>query len=186
MCGLTAIYHSDSCSVPSADELVGILGTSLNAIDHRGPDSHGIFISDDFRVGEIQPHMRLLRVTHLNPLQDLGIVGSRSTIWKSGNQPLSDEDGMIQCVVTGELYDHERIRADLEAQGSVFKTKSDSEIGMNCPSLPKVMFGLIIEADINSRASTHWLLSEENSLSCYMMTIAGSFSLLAIALGLIR
>jgi asparagine synthase (glutamine-hydrolysing) len=37
------------------------------------------------------------------------------------------EDGMMQCV-TGELYDHERIRADLEAQGSVFKTKSDSEI----------------------------------------------------------
>jgi asparagine synthase (glutamine-hydrolysing) len=127
MCGLTAIYHSDSCSLPSADELVGMLGTSLNAID-LGSDSQGTFISDDFRVGEIHLHMRLPRVTHLNLLQDLGIVGPRSSIWKSGNQPLSDKDDMIQCVVTGELYDHQTIRAELEAQGSVFKTKSDSEI----------------------------------------------------------
>ncbi|KAJ7763330.1 glutamine amidotransferase domain-containing protein [Mycena metata] len=43
--------------------------------------------------------------------------------------PLSDEDERIHCVVSGELYDHERIRAELEAKGSVFfKTKSDSEL----------------------------------------------------------
>lgn len=47
---------------------------------------------------------------------------------ETGNQPLSDEDGMIQCVVIGEIYDHQRIRAELEAQGFVFKTKSDSEV----------------------------------------------------------
>ncbi|KAJ7881864.1 nucleophile aminohydrolase [Mycena leptocephala] len=109
MCGLTAIYHSDSCSLPSADELVGMLDTSLKAIDHRGPDSQGTFTSEDCRVG--LGHCRLSII-------DL----------ETGNQPLSDEDGMIQCVVTGELYDHERIRAELEAQGSVFTTKSDSEI----------------------------------------------------------
>ncbi|KAJ6529494.1 putative asparagine synthase [Mycena vulgaris] len=109
MCGLTAIYHSDFCSLPSEDEMMGILGTSLRAIDHRGPDSQGTFVSVDCRVG--LGHCRLSII-------DL----------ETGTQPLSDEDGMIQCVVTGEIYDHERIRAELEAQGSVFKTKSDSEI----------------------------------------------------------
>ncbi|KAJ7609193.1 putative asparagine synthase [Mycena polygramma] len=109
MCGLTAIFHSDSCSLPSEEETKGMLDTSLKAIDHRGPDFQGTFISDDRRVG--LGHCRLSII-------DL----------ETGNQPLSDEDDMIHCVVTGEIYDHERMRADLEAQGAVFKTKSDSEI----------------------------------------------------------
>ncbi|KAJ7132679.1 putative asparagine synthase, partial [Mycena filopes] len=109
MCGLTALYHSDSATVPSGDEMATMLDTSMRSIDHRGPDYQGKFISDDARVG--LGHCRLSII-------DL----------ETGNQPLSDEDGMVQCVVTGEIYDHERIRAELEAQGSVFKTKSDSEI----------------------------------------------------------
>jgi asparagine synthase (glutamine-hydrolysing) len=47
---------------------------------------------------------------------------------ETGKQPLSDEDGSIQCVVTGEIYDHARIRAELAAAGARFKTKSDSEV----------------------------------------------------------
>ncbi|KAJ7776969.1 putative asparagine synthase [Mycena maculata] len=109
MCGLTAIYHSDSCSPPSRDEIMSMLDTSLSTIDHRGPDAQGTFVSEDCRVG--LGHCRLSII-------DL----------ETGDQPLSDEEGMIQCVVTGEIYDHERIRAELEAQGSAFKTKSDSEI----------------------------------------------------------
>jgi asparagine synthase (glutamine-hydrolysing) len=41
---------------------------------------------------------------------------------------MSDEDELIHCVVTGELYDHERIRAELESKRHSFKTKSDSEL----------------------------------------------------------
>ncbi|KAJ7615602.1 hypothetical protein DFH06DRAFT_1483950 [Mycena polygramma] len=86
-----------------------MLDASLEAIDHRGPDFKGTFISDDCRVG--LGHYQLSII-------DL----------ETGNQPLSDEDDMIHCVVTGEIYDHERMRAELEAQGAVCKTKSDSEI----------------------------------------------------------
>jgi asparagine synthase (glutamine-hydrolysing) len=46
----------------------------------------------------------------------------------TGQQPLSDEDQLIHCVVTGEIYDHERIREELRAQGYSFKSKSDSEL----------------------------------------------------------
>jgi asparagine synthase (glutamine-hydrolysing) len=46
----------------------------------------------------------------------------------TGQQPLSDEDDLIYCVVTGEIYDHDRIRAEMENQGYSFKTKSDSEL----------------------------------------------------------
>ncbi|KAJ7456252.1 putative asparagine synthase [Mycena galericulata] len=109
MCGLTAIYHSNLCSFPSEVDMKHMLDASLTAIAHRGPDFQGTFVSEDCRVG--LGHCRLSII-------DL----------ETGNQPLSDEDDVIQCVVTGEIYDHERIRAELEAQGSVFKTKSDSEI----------------------------------------------------------
>ncbi|KAJ6573578.1 nucleophile aminohydrolase [Mycena vulgaris] len=46
----------------------------------------------------------------------------------TGQQPMSDENGLIHCVVTGEIYDHERIRADMEKEGFSFKSKSDSEL----------------------------------------------------------
>ncbi|KAJ7140776.1 hypothetical protein C8R44DRAFT_974542 [Mycena epipterygia] len=46
----------------------------------------------------------------------------------TGQQPMSDEDELIHCVVTGEIYDHERIRGEMEEAGFSFKTKSDSEL----------------------------------------------------------
>ena len=47
---------------------------------------------------------------------------------KTSQQPLSDEEGTIWCVVTGEFYDFERIREELQAQGCKFRTKGDSEL----------------------------------------------------------
>ena len=43
-------------------------------------------------------------------------------------QPLHEHENQIHAVVTGELYDYDRIRAELEAKGSRFKTRSDSEL----------------------------------------------------------
>lgn len=43
-------------------------------------------------------------------------------------QPLSDEEGDIWAVVTGEFYDFERVREELKSQGAKFKTKGDSEL----------------------------------------------------------
>jgi hypothetical protein len=56
----------------------------------------------------------------------------------TGQQPMSDEDRLIHCVVTGELYDHERIRTELESKGHTFKTKSDSELVVQL-SVPHIL-----------------------------------------------
>ncbi|KAJ7162406.1 putative asparagine synthase [Mycena filopes] len=110
MCGLIAVFHPDDVPKPtSADALKKELETGLGWIKHRGPDSWGTYISPDAQVG--LGHVRLSII-------DLA----------TGQQPMSDEDNVIHCVVTGELYDHERIRAELQAQGHSFKTKSDSEL----------------------------------------------------------
>ncbi|KAJ6608441.1 putative asparagine synthase [Mycena sp. CBHHK59/15] len=109
MCGLTSIFYPDAVPVPSSDHVRHGLEASMEMIKHRGPDSRGIYVSPDCRVG--LGHVRLSII-------DL----------HTGQQPLSDEDQLIHCVVTGEIYDHDRIRAELEKEGYKFKTKSDSEL----------------------------------------------------------
>ncbi|KAJ7244941.1 putative asparagine synthase [Mycena rebaudengoi] len=109
MCGLTSIFFPDEVSAPSGQDLEKCLEESLELIKHRGPDSRGTYLSPDNRVG--LGHVRLSII-------DLS----------TGQQPLSDEDKLIHCVVTGEIYDHERIRDELQSQGYSFKSKSDSEL----------------------------------------------------------
>ncbi|KAJ7648533.1 putative asparagine synthase [Mycena rosella] len=109
MCGLTSVFHPDGIERPSATDLEHELEDSLEIIKHRGPDSRGIYISPDLRVG--LGHVRLSII-------DLS----------TGQQPMSDEAQLIHCVVNGELYDHERIRDELESEGYTFKSKSDSEL----------------------------------------------------------
>ncbi|KAJ7869030.1 putative asparagine synthase [Mycena leptocephala] len=109
MCGLTSVFHPDGVDRSSVKDLENELEASLEIIKHRGPDSRGTYISSDARVG--LGHVRLSII-------DLS----------TGQQPMSDEAQLIHCVVTGEIYDHERIRRELENEGHSFKSKSDSEL----------------------------------------------------------
>ncbi|KAL8708458.1 MAG: hypothetical protein Q9225_007596, partial [Loekoesia sp. 1 TL-2023] len=89
------------------------LDSSLHAINHRGPDSHGTWISPDGNVGLASCR---LEINGLGP---------------GGQQPFSNKDGTIHAVVNGELYDHQRIRDDMiKRSGYKFKGGSDSEIVM--------------------------------------------------------
>ena len=46
----------------------------------------------------------------------------------TSQQPLSDEEGQIHAVVTGEFYDFEKVREELKQQGAKFQTNGDSEL----------------------------------------------------------
>lgn len=82
----------------------------MNHIQHRGPDSKGIWISNDGIVG--LGHCRLA-INDLRP---------------SASQPLhSPGDSTIHAVVNGEIYDFDRIRQELASQYE-FHTGSDSEV----------------------------------------------------------
>ncbi|KAJ6494705.1 putative asparagine synthase [Mycena vitilis] len=121
MCGIVSTFYPDNVQPPSTEALEKSLEASLEIIKYRGPDSRGTYISPDARVG--LGHVRLSII-------DL----------ETGQQPLSDEDDLIHCVVAGEFYDHDRIRAEMQSQGYSFKSKSDSELvvqlykrdGFNC------------------------------------------------------
>src|SRR5687768_9099749 len=98
MCGIVAMMSLDQ---PVSRE---VLVQATNALHHRGPDGQGFWLSPDRRVG--LGHARLSII-------DLA----------TGEQPLANEDGRLQAVVNGELYDFERIRLELEGRGHRFRTR---------------------------------------------------------------
>ena len=103
MCGIVGALGSPG-SVDSDS-----LRAAVRALIHRGPDNQSVWTSMDRQIG--LGHSRLSII-------DLG----------GGDQPIANEDETIRVVVNGEFYDFERIRADLQSRGHVFRTHSDSEI----------------------------------------------------------
>ncbi|MFN4250696.1 asparagine synthase (glutamine-hydrolyzing) [Deinococcus sp.] len=82
----------------------------LGAIRHRGPDRQSSVTLGSARLG----HARLSII-------DLS----------SGAQPMSDVDGLVTTVFNGEIYNHLELRAELEARGHRFATRSDTEVILN-------------------------------------------------------
>jgi asparagine synthase (glutamine-hydrolysing) len=73
---------------------------------HRGPDDEGTYVAPGIGLG-----MRRLSIIDL----------------ATGHQPITNEDGTIQVVFNGEIYNYRELRRELEALGHRFATASDTE-----------------------------------------------------------
>jgi asparagine synthase (glutamine-hydrolysing) len=89
-----------------ADDAARTVRTMCDAIVHRGPDDSGYFVAPEVALG-----MRRLSI--------IDVAG--------GQQPIGNEDGSIQVVFNGEIYNHHELRRDLVARGHRFRTRSDTE-----------------------------------------------------------
>jgi asparagine synthase (glutamine-hydrolysing) len=78
-----------------------------HALVHRGPDSEGVFAD-----GPAALAARRLAIIDLD----------------RGDQPMANEDGSVTVVQNGELYEHRRLQADLEARGHRFASHCDTEV----------------------------------------------------------
>lgn len=103
MCGIAGILYRD-WERPVSPELLGRLGSALA---HRGPDGEGVFRGPG--VGLVQRRLAILELA-------------------TGTQPLANEDGSLQVVCDGQIYNYRELRASLEAQGHCFGSGSDAEV----------------------------------------------------------
>ena len=107
MCGVAGIFHFGRSDPVTSD----ILHKMNDAMVHRGPDGEGIYISENKRVG--LGHRRLSII-------DLSDQAS---------QPMSNGEGSIWISYNGEIYNHDKLRSQLEAEGFQFRTHhSDTEV----------------------------------------------------------
>src|SRR5438874_6627913 len=101
MCGIAGLAGARSRSI--AEESVRRM---LDPIVHRGPDDEGLWADDRVALG-----MRRLSIIDL----------------PGGHQPMRSDDG-VTIVYNGEAYNYRRLRSDLAASGSRFRTESDTEV----------------------------------------------------------
>jgi len=114
-----------------AEEAARTVRAMCDAIVHRGPDDCGYFVAPEIALG-----MRRLSI--------IDVAG--------GQQPIGNEDGSIQVVFNGEIYNHHDLRRDLVARGHRFHTKSDTEtivhlyeeMGADCVTRLRGMFAIAL------------------------------------------
>ncbi len=100
MCGFAGFYGGELEDRRAVVEDMG------REIAHRGPDDDGVFVDDTAALG-----FRRLSIIDL----------------AAGVQPMHSADDRYVMVFNGEIYNYKELRADLEKDGAVFKTDSDTE-----------------------------------------------------------
>ncbi|HEX3111576.1 MAG TPA: asparagine synthase (glutamine-hydrolyzing), partial [Thermoanaerobaculia bacterium] len=135
MCGINGIFVYGDAAPVDRSELVNC----RDVMQSRGPDSDGLWISNDGRAGF--GHRRLA-IIDLSP---------------AGAQPM--HHGSLTIVFNGEIYNYQELRDELIARGHKFVSHSDTEVMLQMfeeigeAMLPKLrgMFALAIWDDARKR-----------------------------------
>ncbi|MGB0392014.1 MAG: asparagine synthase (glutamine-hydrolyzing), partial [Salibacteraceae bacterium] len=106
MCGIAGIIDFNFSSSKVDLESMG------KSLEHRGPDSSGVFWveSSNFQLGLAHQRLSIIDVS------------------KDGNQPMHLSSPDFSIVFNGEIYNYQEVRTKLIAKGVHFKTKSDTEV----------------------------------------------------------
>src|SRR5579859_8110257 len=122
MCGIVGIAGTDNPT---------LLNEMIVAVRHRGPDSSGI-----------HTHTRL----------SLGIQRLSIRDLEFGAQPIYNETATYCVVFNGEIYNYWELRRELEKQGHIFRSSTDTEViihlyeeyGVNCAYHLQGMFAFAV------------------------------------------
>src|SRR5687767_3396828 len=102
MCGICGILSLDGAAPDR-----GLLEEMNATLTHRGPDSEGYLID-----GPVGLAMRRLSIIDL----------------AGGDQPIGNEDGSVQVIQNGEIYNYRELATELRGRGHTLKTSSDTEV----------------------------------------------------------
>lgn len=100
MCGIAGFTTKNWSAPPER------IRQAIATLIHRGPDQQGVFHSAFFSVGAAR-----LKIIDL----------------ATGDQPIFSENGDYGIAFNGEIYNHLKIREELEKLGHRFSTHSDTE-----------------------------------------------------------
>ena len=163
MCGIAGILSYNTRPIDLA-----VLTSMRDAMVHRGPDGAGTWISADRRVG--LGHRRLSII-------DLSDAAA---------QPMTNEDGSLQIIFNGEIYNHAEIRAELQALGKHrWRTDhSDTEVilhayeqwGVDCVERFRGMFAIALWDGRNRQL---WLIRDRIGIKPIYYTVAAGQLLFA-------
>ena len=103
MCGICGQYNFKD-KIPVIPETISRM---MNSIVHRGPDDEGQYIAGSLGLG-----FRRLSIIDL----------------EGGHQPMWDREKNVCLVFNGEIYNFPELKQELEGQGHVFQTRSDTEV----------------------------------------------------------
>jgi asparagine synthase (glutamine-hydrolysing) len=102
MCGICGVV-----GIESREASEPVVRRMMAAMVHRGPDEEGLLIAPPVAAG-----MRRLSIVDL----------------AGGSQPVWNDAGTLAIVYNGEVYNFLELRAELEAAGHRFRTRSDTEV----------------------------------------------------------
>jgi asparagine synthase (glutamine-hydrolysing) len=128
MCGICGIVSTD----PTERFDPRMIQRMRDTLAHRGPDDKGLYLGSGVALGH-----RRLSIVDLRP---------------EGRQPMTNEDGRIQIVFNGEIYNFAEQRDWLIAKGHQFKSRTDTEVvihlyeelGVECLARLRGMFAFAI------------------------------------------
>lgn len=149
MCGIAGI-------VLKPDKVLDNLDLRLEAMAHRmahrGPDDQGVYIAPDGRVGLVN---RRLAIRDLSAAGHMPMGNTVETVWITYN---------------GEVYNANELRTELEADGFVFQSQSDTEVilhgyeawGTAVISRLRGMFAFAIYDRRQGTSQAHLLLARDH------------------------
>ncbi|MBF0594186.1 MAG: asparagine synthase (glutamine-hydrolyzing) [Candidatus Omnitrophica bacterium] len=101
MCGFLGVFNQGPVQQ-------ALFAQSLSLLAHRGPDDSRVRLWNDGALGFVR----------------LAIIDLTS----GGAQPMTLPDGKIHVVFNGEIYNYRGLRRQLEAEGALFASQTDTEV----------------------------------------------------------
>ncbi len=133
MCGIGGILTANQ----DQGALKTIIRRIQTALQHRGPDDSGIYISTSAQTALTHTRLAILDLS------------------SAGHQPMSTPDGRYWITFNGEIYNFQQLRRHLISQGEQFHSQTDTEVilklyqrmGSDCVEHLRGMFAFAIWDD---------------------------------------
>jgi asparagine synthase (glutamine-hydrolysing) len=106
MCGIAGVFNHSRNERVSEEKL----RTMRDSMVHRGPDDSGVYINSDQSVGLAHRRLSIIDLSEL------------------GRQPMSDISRRLHITYNGEIYNFRELREELQRDGVVFRSQSDTEV----------------------------------------------------------